>query len=585
MFINLKKVRFDWMFWAVVVFFWGGLFILNSNGEVLPTINNLPETRKINEVPLVPSPPEPNEESIVENFFNPETAGEPAADTFKFLLEEVRITGNTYFTTEELLEVIQDFLQQEVSLADLERLAATLSQYYQTRGWWARAIVPAQDIQNGSVQIEIIESQMGEIIIAEEERAQSISPKLIELFTRYNLPLNQILNINTLSENMTRLDALPGIQASAVLQAGGQKGQTDVLLNIIHQPEWKFATQYDNYGSRSSGYMRLSNYLDLLGYLGQGETIAVQQIHTTGSDYERIAATFPMAPEGHQTIFSYNQLEYDLGKPNTNEATGKSSQWQAQWVQQLQSVAGADLSLTLGLSKAFYLNDINTGNSSDKDITKTDVTLNFNRPDDVMGGGITYGSVSLTAGDLNLLRNLSDYNTDQAQAKTHGTYQKINFTLNRIQTLAPQWQLNLKSQGQWALKNLDGAERFSLGGAYGVRAYPNSEATGDDGVLAQIELEHALTAQSQLKIFYDVGLISQYKSYWANWDRSNPGVDKIYLLQGAGLGWNYTIDQSSSFNVTYAFTLGSNPGEDSSGKDNDGTNHNQRLWFTFQKRF
>lgn len=600
----LRIKKFDWASAAFMVFFVGGIWVLNTHAEIIPSINNLPERLKLedefaqtNQPPSEQQPEEDASEqstdSINQLFDLPqdtdsvsgeEGEGEESSEA-TFTLQQVNFTGNSFFTSEELQVAVQDFLQQDLGFTGLRELASAVSQFYQNQGWWARATIPPQDIVDGIVLVEVIEAKLGEVQIVDEGKSQSLSAKLIDQFVHFNLAPEEILNVQTLSENITRLNELPGIIASASLQAGQDKGQTDILLDLVHQPEWTWATQYDNYGSRSSGYMRLSNYIDLLGYLGMGETLSVQQIHTIGSDYWRLAATLPMSPEGHQAIFSYNQLEYELGKPNTNNATGSSQQWQAQWKQQLKPIANTDLSMTLGIAKATYVNDINTGNSSDKDITKLEVGMNFSRPDNWQGGGVTYGSWTLTAGDLNLLRNTSDYNTDQAQAQTHGPFQKINLSINRLQNLAPQWQLNLKAQGQFALKNLDGAERFSLGGAYGVRAYPNSEGSGDDGALAQFELEHKLNLQTQLKLFYDVGVVSQYKSYWANWDRSNPGVDKVYLLQGAGVSMNYIIDEDSSFNVTYAVPIGTNPGEDSSGNDNDGTNQDQRLWFTYQKRF
>ena len=595
----LKIKKFDWASLALMVFFLGGIWVLNTYAEVLPNINNLPERLKFddeftqnNQSLSEQQQKESAEQSTdpINELFDLNEDSNASADEEEdpgstFTLQQVNFTGNTFFTSEELQVAIQDFLQQDLGFTGLRELASAVSQFYQNQGWWARATIPPQDIVDGIVLVEVIEAKLGEVQIVDEGKSQSLSAKLIDQFINFNLSPDEILNVQTLSENITRLNDLPGIVASASLQAGQNKGQTDVLLDIVHQPEWTWATQYDNYGSRSSGYMRLSNYIDLLGYLGMGETLTVQQIHTIGSDYWRLAATLPMSPEGHQAIFSYNQLEYELGKPNTNDATGSSQQWQAQWKQQLAPIANTDLSLTMGIAQATYVNDINTGNSSDKDITKLEVGMNFSRPDNWQGGGVTYGSWTVTAGDLNLLRNTSDYNTDQAQAKTHGQFQKINLSINRLQNLAPQWQLNLKAQGQFALKNLDGAERFSLGGAYGVRAYPNSEGSGDDGALAQFELEHGLNPQTQLKLFYDVGVVSQYKNYWANWDRSNPGVDKVYLLQGAGVSLNYLIDADSSFNVTYAVPIGSNPGEDSSGNDNDGTNQDQRLWFTYQRKF
>lgn len=582
-FSSLRGILFTW----IIV----GTWILEMYAELLPSINNIPGNNLSTTQPVLredqnSNPIEPN--SAINNFFNEEASNEndePSNEGATFTLEKINFTGNELFSNEELEQATQDYLQRDIGFTELREIANTISQFYQSRGWWARAIVPPQDIIDGIVLVEIIEAKLGDIVFDDATQAQSISSKLIDQYVRFNLPNQEILNANTLSDNIDRLNDLPGIKASGKLQAGASKGQTDVVLNIEHQPEWQFATQYDNFGSRSSGYMRLSNYLDLLGYLGWGEILSLQQIHTIGSDYWRLAASLPMSPEGHRAVFSYNRLDYELGKPNTNEATGHSAQFQAQWIQQLPTVANTELSWDLALSKADYVNDINTGNSSDKDITKLNLGLNFTHRDYSAKGGVTYGGISLTAGDLNLLGNLSDYNTDQQQARTDGLYQKINFNLNHIQPLSAQWQLQVKTQGQYALKNLDGAERFSLGGAYGIRAYPNSEGSGDDGALLQLEFDYDYNPQSQLKFFYDVGLVSQYKSYWSNWDRSNPGVDKIYTLQGAGLGWNYTIDESSSFSATYAFPIGPNPGADSNGKDNDGTNQAQRLWFTYQKRF
>ena len=39
--------NFDWAFVAVMVFFVGGIWVLNTNAEILPSINNLPERLKL----------------------------------------------------------------------------------------------------------------------------------------------------------------------------------------------------------------------------------------------------------------------------------------------------------------------------------------------------------------------------------------------------------------------------------------------------------------------------------------------------------------------------------------------------------
>ena len=50
---------------------------------------------------------------------------------------------------------------------------------------------------------------------------------------------------------------------------------------------------------------------------------------------------------------------------------------------------------------------------------------------------------------------------------------------------------------------LDSAENFSLGGLYGVRAYPSGEATGAQGQLVSMELRYLLNANLLLKPHYD----------------------------------------------------------------------------------
>ncbi len=62
-----------------------------------------------------------------------------------------------------------------------------------------------------------------------------------------------------------------------------------------------------------------------------------------------------------------------------------------------------------------------------------------------------------------------------------------------------------RTTGQWAGKNLDSSEKFVLGGAYGIRAYPQGEAAGDEGWLATAELRHRLSRYLQWSLFYDAG--------------------------------------------------------------------------------
>ena len=69
-----------------------------------------------------------------------------------------------------------------------------------------------------------------------------------------------------------------------------------------------------------------------------------------------------------------------------------------------------------------------------------------------------------------------------------GSFSKVNIELRRLQRVSDNFNLLLAYAAQLASKNLTAAEKMSLGGPNGVRAYPVGEAPGDTGQLATAEL-------------------------------------------------------------------------------------------------
>lgn len=66
--------------------------------------------------------------------------------------------------------------------------------------------------------------------------------------------------------------------------------------------------------------------------------------------------------------------------------------------------------------------------------------------------------------------------------------------------------LHINLHSQLASKDLDGSEQFSLGGADGIRAYPQGEASGSSGYQATAELRYATSiANLSLATFIDWG--------------------------------------------------------------------------------
>ena len=87
------------------------------------------------------------------------------------------------------------------------------------------------------------------------------------------------------------------------------------------------------------------------------------------------------------------------------------------------------------------------------------------------------------------------------------------------------------------------------------------------------------------KIFYDFGKIQQYKNTYSGWNSSNTSLKNSYDLSGAGVGLDIFLGDLGDLSMVYSQKFSGNPANDAFGKDNDGTDHSERLWLSLSKNF
>lgn len=138
-----------------------------------------------------------------------------------------------------------------------------------------------------------------------------------------------------------------------------------------------------------------------------------------------------------------------------------------------------------------------------------------------------------------------------------GTYNKIRANILRRQDLNDRTYLLLSARGQYAFNNLDSSEHFSLGGPYGVRAYPTSEASGDTGYLTRAELRWLLPLGAKDQQLHLASYL-EHGGVWINKDSSiNPGAKNHRNLQGIGVGLIWSRYEDWFLRADYAWKLGS----------------------------
>jgi len=147
--VPVQKV---WMSFPVVALVSAAAFAQQppTPGSVQDTVRDRPVAPTV--APPLIQPPAPGQQA------------DPNAP--KFAVSAISITGNSVISTEELQTAIKPVLAPQMNLADLNRVAETITEYYRNRGYrLARAVVVAQRVENGVVRIEVLEGKLGKINI------------------------------------------------------------------------------------------------------------------------------------------------------------------------------------------------------------------------------------------------------------------------------------------------------------------------------------------------------------------------------------------------------------------------------------
>ena len=513
----------------------------------------------------------------------------------KILVKDFKFDGNLYYSNEELEEVIKEAVNKELVYDQLINVTRAISNHYKANGFLATAFLPPQDINDGVIKIKITEAVLGTIIFdVEEEEKLNISKENIRLKLLYKIEDSGVLNIDQLDKNVRNLNKIPGINALAELEEGKNFGETNVKVTAINTETIFGNTLVDNNGSRSSGYNKITNTINIDGLFNMGDRLAFTNVlsgdhyvkdNHEESNYYAVSSTMPVGYNGMLATLRVSKMEYKLSAPfDSTKPSGYSSEYNLSLNRPLIVSPNFNLNTSFSLGNNKYVNDLGTGNNSDKDVLKSIFNLGFDSRDKRLGGGINYGSFALSLAKNDLTNNLSNYETDQSTSDNNGRNFKGTLNLNRMQKLTDKTNLLVKFNGQLAADNLDGADQFSLGGPNAVRAYPSSEAAGDAGFVASLELKRNLFKNLESTLFYDYGKIKLHKSLWNDWNSTNK-LKNNYHLQGYGVSVGIPIFQNFSINATHAKKIGTNSGRDSSGNDVDGFSWKDRSLISINGKF
>ena len=355
------------------------------------------------------------------------------------------------------------------------------------------------------------------------------------------------MRAGALENALMSLDALPASQVNSRLSRGEQVGTSALDIDVNDLPALSGQLSLDNYGNTYNGEYRLTGGLTVANPFGLGDSLQLQALVSDGDQkYLSTQYELPVGPWNTRVGLSLSWLEYELGKDfdslnaKGKAATGSVFASQNWWQQRRWGVSSR-------IEWRYRdLEDEQLGVASEKTLRSVTLDLvNGYWRDDLLGGSANSYRLSWTHGELSMD---SPYAVASDFYGTEGRYHKVNLAVLRQQRLSPRFTLNMNFRGQLADGNLDSVEKMSLGGAYGIRAFPQGEASGDEGWLASTELRYALSSQWQLGAFLEAGEITYNKDPLAIGDRHRN-------LKGAGVSAYWQPHHQWQISATAATSL------------------------------
>lgn len=445
----------------------------------------------------------------------PQTSQAPS----KFYIVAFDVAGARAIDQAVVENTVYDFAGPDRTPADVESARKALEDAYKARGYEAVQVdVPPQPealFAQGIVQLRVTEAPIGRVrVTGSKYHALSVVRAQVP-----SIAEGKVLNTKSLERDLAGANRFPDRTVSPSFKAGLVPGTVDVDLAVEDSLPVHGSVDLTNDHSPSTRPLRLSASLSYANLWQQGHTLS---------------ATYSVAPQAksQSEVISASYSAPFIGTPWTMVLYGYKSN------SNVASLGGVNVlgdGYQIGLRGVYRLPSRTVSQSLtfgfDYKNFNQDISLN-NAPTDkapieympvFLGYGLSAGSdntnidlnVSVTAG-LRTFKKIGCFEVDLADCNANTQFDQFkkkgfdsnenflhgNFDLTYRRAFAGDFVGTVKLVGQLSDSHLVTNEQFSIGGQSSLRGYFLSEAVGDSGYGASLEIASPSVA-SKLPGFVD----------------------------------------------------------------------------------
>ncbi len=482
----------------------------------------------------------------------PAVARPPATEGAEpqFVLRAVRLTGASAISPAQLATAYQPYLGKRVSQADLTAITTSISELYRAAGYHlSRAIIPAQDIADGSMRIQVIEGSITEVSLTGDGAEQfGVRPLLDPVLAEHPSRLA------TLERQLLLINGSPGVRIvdSTLKEIGPMTGRFRLVLRL---KVWHVFSAFalDNLGSSAVGPWQAYYTAAFNSYLLPGDTLALN-LSTTPNDprelgFSRLSYDAPVGTDGMRVGASalYSEVRPGDNRRLFNDTTTTEAfELRSSIVPLELQHSSIILTAAADFSNVFE-RDI-FGTVYNDRIRTVSLTSDYRLQDSF--GGNNFATLSYRQG-LDILGASRAGDSFISHHGASSNFSVLDFWFTRYQTLANAWSVKLAMASQTASSPLFLSQQFYLGGAAFGRGYGSAEISGDNGLAGSFELRFDQSLNWRYLAGYQIYSFVDAGAVWNDGYSLGDGL----ALTSAGAGVRLFLRDSLHADISVAFPL------------------------------
>lgn len=492
-------------------------------------------------------------------------AGSAIAQDATFHIASYAFSGNNLILEAELLKATAPYTGQAKVFGDIQKALEAIETLYKNKGYSGIQIsLPEQEMGDGKVRMEIIETTIGKITVTSNQHFDQLNI----LSTLPSLRIGKTPNANQLSENIQLANENPSKQIDVVLKIGDKDSELDARVEVKDYSPLSFRISADNTGNAQTGKDRFGLAIQHANLFNK-DHVATGAYSTSLERPDRtkiysLSYRLPLYQWGDSMDFIIGHSDVSSGSSATVagplQFSGSGRVYGIRYNQILPRQGVYTHRFVYGLDQREYDNTCTIAGSSICGAGGADVTV---RPVSILYNGQWNTPGNTTQIFASLAANIpggsngaqSDFTASRLGATENYTIFRAGFSSGL--SFAGDWLLRSALNAQYSSDALVSGEQFGLVGSTAVRGFRERAIAADKGYYGSIEIytpelaPGSVTGSLRLLAFYDFG--------GGSFNKVPPGLTSKDTVSSAGLGVRYNLDRQASLRFDTARVIDGGP--------------------------